>query len=116
MNGNIFFSIVTKDNLYTASVDKQKCNETHCYRKCQKVPCLDLCRHLLSRYWFYNGEGNIFKHLHKIHSMLNINMNRQGLREKGDIELKNTENKARHSSQIHNKIRGIQDTLNKIMS
>ena len=47
---------------------------------------------------------------------MNINMNRQGFKEKGDIELKNTENKARHSSQIHNKIRGIQDTLNKIMS
>ena len=47
-------------------------------------------------------------------------MNRQGLKEKGDIEIKNTENKTRNSSKekshIPNKIRGVQDTLNKIMS
>ena len=114
------FSIVSKDKLYTVNVDKQKCNETHCYTKCQKVPCIDLCRHLLSCNCFDYGEGNICKHLHKIQSMLNINMNRQGLKEKGDIEIKNTENKTRNSSKekshIPNKIRGIQDRLNKIMS
>ena len=52
--------------------------------------------------------------------MLNFNMNRQGLKEKSDIEIKNTENKTRNSSKekshIPNKIRGIQDRLNKIMS
>ena len=68
MNGNIF-SKVTKDNLYTASVNEQKCNEN--VKKYHALIFVGLL--------FYNGEGNIFKHLHKIHSMLNIKMNRQGL-------------------------------------
>jgi hypothetical protein len=56
---------------YTIVTNCQKCPETHCYMKCTKVPCIELCTHLLTCNRNDYTEGDICKHLHKVQSIFN---------------------------------------------
>lgn len=118
------FSITSKKNVYTVRTQCQKCSETHCYMKCKKVPCIDLCRHIFTCNCYDYLEGNICKHLHKIQSLLNRNSGRHTLQDQPSIHNENTTDKVisppikKRKCDISNsaKIQGIQERLNKIMS
>lgn len=118
------FSVMSKGSLYTVIVNSKKCSEKHCYSKCKKVPCVDLCRHILVCNCFDYGEGNICKHIHKVQSLLFWDRNRCESDDKSEtcIQTSKTvtspsqENSYASSNSQSMKIRGIQDRLNEIMS
>ncbi|XP_062599776.1 uncharacterized protein LOC134261354 isoform X2 [Saccostrea cucullata] len=118
------FSLASQNNLYTIIVKAQKCPETHCYTKCKKVPCLDLCRHILTCNCHDFEEGNICKHMHKVMSLLNKDTLTTPLDKKFEFVEKNKDKvigtplKKRRISEISNdaKIQGIQERMDKIMS
>ncbi|XP_048735607.2 uncharacterized protein LOC125651055 [Ostrea edulis] len=119
------FTLKSQKNLYTVVTHCQKCPETHCYMKCKKVPCIDLCRHLLTCNCYDYLEGNICKHLHKVQSLLYRNTGRCTLEDQTNIHNENITDKVISppvkkrnicDTSTSSKIQGIQEKLNKIMS
>ena len=49
------------------------CSEIYCFNKCKILPCHNLCKHLFSCSCQDYRNGNICKHVHKIHAFINLN-------------------------------------------
>ena len=47
INDNVFW-IISKDSTYTIERLADSCEEIYCFNKCEKFPCVKLCKHLFS--------------------------------------------------------------------
>lgn len=70
VNENTFI-IASNNNIYTVTIHHQTCPETHCFIKCKKIPCVNLCRHLLTCSCPDFVQGNLCKHTHKVFCGIN---------------------------------------------
>ena len=49
------------------------CSEIYCFNKCKILPCHNICKQLFSCSCQDYRNGNICKHIHKIHAFINMN-------------------------------------------